>query len=334
MAADNCKTCFDELFRNYRMRIETALSLCLPLRPADEGGRVTEAARYSLLGGGKRLRPVLLLAAADMLQASAIPAGNADGEAAKLDTVGRALPFACALELIHTYSLIHDDLPCMDDDQLRRGRPTCHVVYGEAIAVLAGDLLLNQAVELMLAQIGDHNPGALTAARIIMKAAGGQGMIAGQTLDLQAEGQTIELDALRRLHHLKTGALLLAPFHAAAALVLRQDDCAISGSLPIFDESAVGEELTRFGEAIGLSFQIQDDILDATSSTNVLGKTTGKDIRDDKSTYVSLLGLNEAGKHLLETLETAGQALTRLRQFSLDTAFMSGLIDYLQNRKS
>lgn len=312
---------FTSCFSAYRDRIEQVLSEVLPPTAIETGGLAVDAARYSLLGGGKRLRPVLLLAALDMLS----------GDAA---LIGQALPFACAIEMIHTYSLIHDDLPCMDDDQLRRGQPTCHVAFGEAIAVLAGDLLLNRAAELMLAHIDPHHPGTLAAARTIMHAAGEQGMIGGQVLDLQAENRQISLDALRRLHRMKTGALLLAPLQAAIELVRLIEDRSALQNLATAERTHVYAALAQYGEAVGLAFQIQDDILDGSSSSDAMGKTIGKDERDLKSTYVTLLGREKAVDHLQATLETARQALLRLRSYDLETGFLSGLIDYLLVRKS
>lgn len=312
---------FTSRFSAYRERIEQVLADFLPSITAETGGLVVEAARYSLLGGGKRLRPVLLLAVVELLS----------GDASSLD---RALPFAAAIEMIHTYSLIHDDLPCMDDDQLRRGQPTCHVAFGEAIAVLAGDLLLNRAAELMLSRIDPGHPGTLAAARLIMHASGEQGMIGGQVLDLQAENQQISLDALQRLHRMKTGALLLAPVQAAIELVRPVEDRSNLRHLATSERAQAYAALVQYGEATGLAFQIQDDILDGSSSSDVMGKTIGKDERDLKSTYVTLLGRDQAIKHLQATLETAGQALLRLRGFSLETTFLSGLIDYLLVRKS
>jgi len=293
---------YAERYSHYQEAVEKALPVFFPAMADDHGGQAAEAARYSLLGGGKRIRPVLLLAVADMLGA-----GHDE-----------AMPFACAIEMIHTYSLIHDDLPCMDDDDLRRGRPTCHKVYGEAMAVLAGDALLNRAFEVMLESIDLQNPGTLAAARIVAQAAGVQGMIGGQALDLTSEGRTISLSELQQLHRLKTGALLKAPTLAAAAL---------AGS-----SQEVTGHLARFAEAIGLAFQIQDDILDATADTKVLGKSAGKDLRDQKSTYVTLCGLDEARGYLADTIREARAALASLTPCGLNTVFLEDLTDYLLTR--
>lgn len=279
-----------------------ALPLSFPAMAETSGGIVAQAARYSLLGGGKRIRPVLLLAVAEMLGAS----------------IAAAMPFACAVEMIHTYSLIHDDLPCMDDDDLRRGRPTCHKVFGEAMAVLAGDALLNRAFEVMLEAVDLNNPGTVAAARIMAQAAGAQGMIGGQALDLTAEGRIISLTELQLLHSLKTGALLKAPTLAAAAL---------AGS-----SSRITDFLAQFADAIGLAFQIQDDILDATADTSTLGKSAGKDLRDQKSTYATLCGIDAARGYLDDAIQDARSALNSLADNGLNTNFLINLADYLLTR--
>jgi len=287
-------------YADYQAAVEAGLRQCLPEQPDEEGGRVIQAARYSLLNGGKRLRPVLLLAAGRML-------------GVELQT---ALPFACALEMIHTYSLIHDDLPCMDNDDLRRGQPTCHVAFGEAMAVLAGDALLNLAYETLLAAVGPACPGSLDAARRIAAAAGSRGMIGGQALDLAAENRTVSAGELRRLHRMKTGALLLAPVQAAVSL---------AGTA----EPAAGH-LEQYAAAQGLAFQIRDDILDVISDSSSLGKSAGKDQRDRKSTYVSLFGLEKARQMLDDNLQIARDHLARLGAYGLDTRFLASLAEHLQ----
>jgi geranylgeranyl diphosphate synthase, type II len=297
-------TVFRKAYGQYLSEIERILPEFLPPQPAENGGLPVEAARYSLLGGGKRIRPVLLLAVCDLL---------GGGRAA-------ALPFACALEMIHTYSLIHDDLPAMDDDDLRRGRPTCHKVYGEAIAVLAGDTLLNRAYEILLDTIRPRRKGTWQAARLIAAASGSQGMIGGQALDLTAGGKTCDLDRLRRMHGLKTGALLKAPILAGASL---------AGA-----SVRVRRQLAAYGDAIGLAFQIQDDILDATATAANLGKTAGKDRRDDKATYVNILGLDEARRQLDGAIAEAQACLGPLRRQGLRTDFLEGFSEYLIARTS
>jgi geranylgeranyl diphosphate synthase, type II len=295
-------TVFTVQYDCYRSLVEVALPDYLPAAARETGGLPVEAARYSLLGGGKRIRPILLLAVCDLLSAE----------------TARAMPFACALEMIHTYSLIHDDLPAMDNDDLRRGRPTCHKIYGEAIAILAGDLLLNRAYEILLQAVQPRTRGSIAAARQIAAAAGGSGMISGQALDLANAGQTVSLEQLQLMHKLKTGALLKAPVIAAVSL------------------AGAGSEtrrwLVQYAEAIGLAFQIQDDILDVTGSTAALGKSAGKDRRDEKATYVNMLGLDEARRQLALTAGNSRSALEQLKKCELNTSFLEELTEYMLRR--
>jgi geranylgeranyl diphosphate synthase type II len=240
-----------------------------------EAVRLGEAARYSLEAGGKRVRPVLCLLACEAV-----------GGTAK-----RALPGALALEFVHTYSLIHDDLPAMDDDDLRRGRPTNHKVFGEGHAILAGDALLTEAFGVLAA--ADLDPVRRAEALVLLaEAAGWRGMAGGQALDLEGEKiASYDLDHLRLIHRLKTGALLRASLEIGAVL---------GGAAP-----AQRAALRAYGEAIGLAFQIQDDILDTTATDADLGKRAGKDAGRGKITYPSLLGLEGARKALTEATETA-----------------------------
>ncbi len=240
--------------------------------------------RYSLFAGGKRIRPLLVLAA-----------GEAVG--------GRTealLPLACAVEMIHTYSLIHDDLPAMDDDDLRRGKPTSHKVFGEAIAILAGDALLTRAFHLLVdvAAPDVDVRRRLRAAAILGEAAGTSGLIGGQVADLEAEGEDITIGALQDLHRAKTGALLRA--------------CVVGGGVL----GGAGEEdldrLHRYGDAIGLAFQVVDDVLDETASAAQLGKTAGKDAAAGKATYVRALGLEGARTVSRGLLEEARAAIAPL----------------------
>jgi geranylgeranyl diphosphate synthase type II len=290
---------FNAIYKDYLKEIEAVLPVFLSDGSDNPDDTVLTAANYSLTAGGKRIRPVLLLAAARMLSAD----------------YSCAQAMSAAVEMIHTYSLIHDDLPCMDDDELRRGRPTCHVVYGEAIAVLAGDALLNRAYEILLNSIDLSAPGSLKAARYIASSAGLSGMIAGQSLDLNSEGRKISMDELRNLHRHKTGALISAPL-VSAALLAEADQKII-------------DNISEYADAIGLAFQIQDDILDVTAQQIELGKTVGKDARDQKSTYVSLLGLEEARNQLRETDKRARIALASLKEEGLDISFLSGMTDFL-----
>ena len=245
-----------------------------------EAPRVGEAMRYSLEAGGKRVRPVLCMLAAESI-----------GSSPEI-----AISCATALEYIHTYSLIHDDLPAMDDDDLRRGKPTCHVAFGEGQAILAGDGLLTEAFAIVLSDETLPVERRVQAARILAEAAGWRGMVGGQSLDLEGEertrnGQSYDLDHLKLIHRLKTGALLRASLELGGAAA-----------------GATAEQLKALreaGEAIGLAFQIQDDILDTTSTSEQMGKRVGKDEGRGKITYPLLLGLDGARTALQKATERA-----------------------------
>ena len=258
-------------------RVEQALSDWVV---ADAPAGLGEAMRYAVLDGGKRLRPLLVLAAAEAVQGHA----------------GAALRAACAVELIHAYSLVHDDMPCMDNDVLRRGKPTVHVRFGEARALLAGDALQALAFEVLTPD-GDGVPAAMQArlCALLARAAGHQGMAGGQAIDLASVGAALTEDQLRRMHRLKTGALLQASVAMGAA-------CGAAGA-------RAGEALARYGAALGLAFQVVDDILDVTADSQTLGKTAGKDAQADKPTYVSILGLERSRAHAQELLAEAIAAL-------------------------
>ncbi|MBU6193590.1 MAG: polyprenyl synthetase family protein [Burkholderiales bacterium] len=259
-------------------QVEQALSAWVP---ADAPAGLGEAMRYGVLDGGKRLRPLLVLAAAQAV--------NGHNRA--------ALRAACAVELIHAYSLVHDDMPCMDNDVLRRGKPTVHVRFGQAQAMLAGDAMQALAFELLTpADDGEVAP-ALQArlVAVLSRGAGHSGMAGGQAIDLASVGHQLQEDQLRRMHELKTGALLQASV----------DMGALCGSADASTRAA----LSRYGHAIGLAFQVVDDILDVTQDTEVLGKTAGKDQEQSKPTYVSLMGLQAARQHAHELHEQALQAL-------------------------
>jgi len=236
--------------------------------------------RYSLEAGGKRVRPVLCMLTAEVLGTSA----------------ETAISCAVALEYIHTYSLIHDDLPAMDDDDLRRGKPTCHVAFGEGQAILAGDGLLTEAFSVLAGDEGLPADRRLLAVGILAEAAGWRGMVGGQSLDLEGEartqrGESYDLDHLKLIHRLKTGALLRASLELGGAA---------AGASPTQRKA-----LREAGAALGLAFQIQDDILDATSTAEQMGKRVGKDAGKGKITYPLLLGLDGAHKALLEATERA-----------------------------
>jgi farnesyl diphosphate synthase len=258
-------------------RVEQALSAWVP---ANTPARLGDAMRYAVLDGGKRLRPLLVLGAAEAV------AGHADA----------ALRAGCAVELIHAYSLVHDDLPCMDNDVLRRGKPTVHVAFGEATALLAGDALQALAFELLAPEEGgipERTQARLC--RLLAQAAGHAGMAGGQAIDLAAVGKSLSEPELRQMHRLKTGALLQASVMMGAAC----------------GESTAGAArgLETYGRALGLAFQVVDDILDVTADSATLGKTAGKDAAQDKPTYVSLLGLDRARAYAGELLEQARTAL-------------------------
>jgi geranylgeranyl diphosphate synthase type II len=276
-----------------RREIEAALERYLPASPACPP-RVRDAMRYSLLAGGKRLRPTLALAAAEAVAL----ANGSDVEAGRTS----ALPAACALELIHTYSLIHDDLPAMDDDTLRRGRPTSHVVFGEGLAILAGDGLLTEAFALMAREPRDGDPARkLRAIAIVADAAGACGMVGGQAIDLEAAGTgaTFDGEGLRAMHARKTGALIRA---AAAA-----------GAVMASASEAQLAAIERFATELGLAFQIVDDILDVEGASEELGKTAGKDAAAGKPTYPALYGLDASRRMAAECVDRALAALDGAR---------------------
>jgi len=293
-------------------RTETALDTLVPALPsgAPSGpARIHEAMRYSLQAGGKRLRPVLALAAAEL-------SGGEDGLSA-------ALPAAAAIECVHTYSLIHDDLPCMDDDDLRRGRPTCHRAFDEATALLAGDSLLNQAFLILADSYGDRPALAVRLIRELADTASGRRLVGGQMQDLLAENAASEgrppatAADLEFIHLNKTAAML------EASLVC-------GGLVGGFDDRRL-ETLRAAGRHLGLAFQIVDDVLDATADTAALGKTAGKDARAGKTTYVSLHGLEAARSLAAQETEAANAAL---RALPGDTGFLLQLADHMLRRKN
>ena len=288
---------FDGWMRAQLARVEDALSrwVC-PDAPAGLG----EAMRYAVLDGGKRLRPLLVLAACEAV------GGNAQA----------ALRAACAVELIHAYSLVHDDMPCMDNDVLRRGKPTVHVRFGQARALLAGDALQALAFELLTPE--DGVPPAMQArlCRLLAQAAGADGMAGGQAIDLASVGRSLSEHELRHMHRLKTGALLQASVVMGAA-------CGAPGP-------QAEQALAQYGAALGLAFQVVDDVLDVTQDSATLGKTAGKDAASDKPTYVSLMGLAAAQAH---AEELRGQAHAALAASGLsDTRALAALADMVVRR--
>ena len=280
-------------------KIERALERYLP----DEKTKpptIHKAIRYSLFAGGKRLRPILCLAAAEAC-------------GGKIDN---ALPLACALECIHTYSLVHDDLPSMDNDDFRRGRPTCHRVFGDGIAVLAGDALLTIAFEIVSRAKFSPRYNLSILLREIAVAAGSRRLIAGQVADLEAEGRKIDMAELRYIHENKTAAILTTSVRLGAMS---------AGANP---KSLAA--ITKFGRALGLAFQIIDDILDVTQTTEKLGKSAGKDIAAKKATYPAVIGLE---KSRLEAKRLTRQAHSALSIFDGKGEALHALANYLLERQ-
>ncbi|MDD4503490.1 MAG: polyprenyl synthetase family protein [Clostridiaceae bacterium] len=261
---------------------------------------ISEAMRYSLFAGGKRLRPILALMSCELFSGS-----EED-----------VLPFACCIEMIHTYSLIHDDLPAMDNDDLRRGKPTNHKVYGEGFAVLAGDALLNQAFEIMTGIIiKNPRPEYIRAMDIICKASGVSGMIGGQCIDLYSENKSIDIDTLKSMHAKKTGALI------AASLV-------IGAVLSKADEGDI-KNIMELGYIIGLAFQVTDDILDVSGSEEVLGKSINKDAKSHKSNFISFYGLEKSREIAKELI---GEAKLKLENYGDRGYYLSELSEYIISR--
>ena len=282
-----------------RAEIDLALDSFLP--PADTPPTTLHSAmRHSMFAGGKRLRPILTLAAAEAC------AGHP----------AHALPAACAVECIHTYSLIHDDLPCMDDDDFRRGHPTCHKVYGEAIALLAGDALQPLAFELLLKSTPGNGYTHSDLVRELAQAASSRWLVGGQVMDLEAEGLTVSYDHLRTIHRSKTMAMLTV--------------CLRLGGMCAGATDSQLASLTAFGQAAGLAFQIIDDILDVTQTSEKLGKTAGKDLTAEKTTYPSILGLPASRD---EAHRLTHEAHAALEIFGPHGAHLRGLADHLLERQ-
>jgi len=290
---------FAQEYERCRLLTEDALGSCFVGDTSSK--QLLEAMRYSLLAHGKRIRPILLLKFCEA-------AGG---------TPEKALPFACALEMLHTYSLIHDDLPCMDDDALRRGRPTNHIVYGVCTATLAGDALQAAAFRTLLT--AELSPASIVAAGTILSTAAGEnGICGGQQLDMQAEGKTLTIEELTLIHNLKTAVMLRA---AAEIGVLAAEPGA-------GDEQRKAASL--YASALGQAFQIRDDILNCISTAETLGKPVGSDAARGKSTFVSLLGIDACEKLVREKTEEAKQAI---RGKFFDTAFLEWMADLLAGRE-
>jgi geranylgeranyl pyrophosphate synthase len=304
-----------EYLEETRTRVEVALERFLPADAACPP-LLAEAMRYSVLAGGKRLRPILVLAAADAV-------GRRTGTAVR----DLALPAACAVEFIHTYSLIHDDLPAMDNDCLRRGRPTLHTVYGDGIAILAGDALQAEAFALLAREPRTTDPSVLgrkvLALQQLAAAAGAVGMVGGQVIDLQAAGQvpghhvTLSPDGLKAMHLKKTGALI----RAAAAC----------GAIMAGADANARTAIEGWGTEIGLAFQIVDDILDVEGDAAALGKTAGKDAAGDKPTYTSLFGIEQAREM---AAGCAARAHACLADAGLTDSWLDGIASWVITRRS
>ena len=270
----------DEYLDARIQQIDEALERLLPAAPG-QPGRLREAMRYGVFSGGKRIRPILTLAAAEAV------GGN----------INDALPAACAIELIHAFSLIHDDLPCMDDDDFRRGKPTSHKVFGEATALLAADGLFALAFDTLAHTPASVREGAvLEAVRILARATGSAGMVGGQVLDLEAEGKHVRLGDVEQIHRGKTGALI-----EAAALI---------GGLIGGGDKAQTETLGRYGRAIGLAFQIMDDLLESLGDEEKLGKSAQSDLKRRKATYPAVVGADESARIAAQYYELAVEELS------------------------
>lgn len=293
-----------DLLKRHARALESYLD-ALPARLAPAAPpRLTEAVRYSLLAGGKRLRPALIL---ETHHACAAAAGSPDSAS--------ALAAAAAMELVHTFSLVHDDLPAMDDDDLRRGVPTNHKVFGEAMAILAGDAMITLAFEVLAAEA--HPDKAAQLVRELAHAAGPAGMIGGQVLDMEAQGRSLSLEELKGLHRMKTGALIAASCRMGA----------IAAGAPETHLAAV----TSYGRHLGLAFQIVDDVLDVTSTPQQLGKATNKDARRGKNTFPALLGLDESRAEAARQARRAADALAPL---SPPADGLAALADFVIQRQN
>lgn len=296
---------FQTRYETYRTAVESYLETLFAGSP--DWRDLYESMRYSLLAGGKRIRPVLTLEFARL-------AGLADWKT--------ALPMACALELVHTYSLIHDDLPCMDDDEMRRGKPSCHIAFGEAVALLAGDGLLTKAFEVLAASEELDAQQRADSVLLLAKAAGHQGMIGGQRMDLENETFCADIERVRRTDRLKTGELICA-----------------AAQMGCIAAKATAEQMQaaqEYAHSIGLAFQITDDILDCVGDAEQLGKPTGSDEENHKTTYVSVYGVQGAAEQAQQQVLLAKQALPGLGKGKNEeaAAFLYRLADYILIRKN
>jgi geranylgeranyl diphosphate synthase type II len=291
---------FSHYWSARQKKVDAALDRFLP-SATTKPTTIHEAMRYSIFAGGKRLRPVICLASAEVLHGK----------------IEEAMPLACAVECIHTYSLIHDDLPSMDNDDFRRGKPTSHKVYGEGIAVLAGDALLTIAFEIAASCKAWPRYSHADVIHELASAAGSQALVAGQVADLEGEGKKISVKELQYIHLNKTAALI------ASSIRL--------GAMSANATPKQLERLTDFGQSLGLAFQVIDDILDVTQTTEKLGKSAGKDITAQKATYPALLGLAKAKK---EADRLTARARAALKPFGRDAAPLEAIADYLLSREN
>ena len=300
---------FDDFAKQSRQSVDSALDTFLP--QGEDPTRLREAMRYSLFNGGKRVRPTLAYASALAINGNALESHQ--------ELLNR---IACALESLHSYSLVHDDLPAMDDDDLRRGKPTCHIAFDEATAILAGDALQTFAFELLSFELINDNAInkidpqiQLALIRQLANASGVQGMVLGQAIDLAAVGKHIDLPQLENMHRHKTGALIRSSVSM--------------GATALGATTAQLDALDKYAAAIGLAFQVQDDILDVTANTQTLGKQQGADIARNKPTYVALLGLETAQAKAQELHQ---QALTALADFDSNADYLRALSAYIIER--
>jgi len=290
----------NNFLETYQVRINAYLKQHLP-SPSHAPQRLHKAIHYAVLNGGKRLRPLLVYATGTCL----------DAEPTLLDAP------AAAVELIHSYSLVHDDLPAMDNDDLRRGKPSCHKAFNQATAILVGDALQALAFECLADQSPHPSGIKIQMIKTLATASGSMGMSGGQDLDLEAEGKTLDLAQLEKIHRLKTGALIQASVQLGAITA----GCTDTATLSL---------LHSFAENIGLAFQIQDDILDVEGETEILGKTSGSDATNHKATYPAILGPTEAKKRRQKAYDTAMEALN---QSPFDTTNLSNLCQYIVQRE-
>jgi len=294
------KHTLEQTLASYSQQVDRALNRWLPKETA-KPATIHRAMRYSLFAGGKRMRPALALAAAEACGG----------------TVAAALPAACAVECVHTYSLIHDDLPCMDDDDMRRGRPTSHKVFGEGVAVLAGDALLTVAFELLGRTAATRRYPAGDFFNELARAAGSRFLVGGQVADLEGEKKQSTLEELRFIHRGKTAAMVVASLKLGAMS---------ANASPLQLKAMAG-----FGENLGLAFQVVDDILDVTQTSEQLGKSAGKDVAAGKTTFPAILGLERSGR---EAARLTKKALQALEPLGGDGALLRAMADKLLQRKA